>query len=62
MRELYWQSWASIFAFIITLIFLWVPGPYAIGAFTFIAQPLFVTAFLGYCYEVYKDLRRSKVL
>ncbi len=62
MNELGWESWAAITAFAISLIFIWVPGPYAMGAFTFIAQPLFLVAFLGYAVKVVRDLHRQKVL
>ena len=62
MSELRWEAWAAILAFVISLVYIWVPGPYAMGAFTFIAQPLFVLAFLGYAVKVLRELRRREVL
>jgi len=38
------------------------PGPYLTGAFTFIAQPLFALAILGYAQKVFRDLQSRKVL
>jgi hypothetical protein len=32
------------------------------GAFTFIAQPLFLVAFLGYAVKVLRDLRRRDLI
>ena len=62
MRELRWEAWAALLAFVISLVFIWVPGPYAMGAFTFIAQPLFLLAFLGYAVKVLRELRRREVI
>lgn len=62
MRLLRWESWAAILAFLISLVYIWVPGPYPMGAFTFIAQPLFVVAFLSYAYKVLRDLSRQDVV
>ena len=41
---------------------MWSPGPYWMGAFTFLAQPLFLVAGVGYAVKVVRDLRRHKVL
>jgi hypothetical protein len=62
MKELHWEAWAALLAFLISLVFIWVPGPYAMGAFTFIAQPLFVLAFFGYAVKVFGELRSREVL
>jgi hypothetical protein len=62
MKELHWEAWAALLAFAISLVFIWVPGPYAMGAFTFIAQPLFLLAFLGYAAKVFRELRSREVL
>ena len=62
MSEFRWEAWAALLAFAISLVYIWVPGPYAMGAFTFIAQPLFVLAFLGYTVKVVRELRQHKVL
>jgi hypothetical protein len=52
MKDLRWESWAAIVAFLICLGYLWVPSPYLMAAFTFIAQPLFLVAMLGYVVKV----------
>jgi hypothetical protein len=62
MSELHWESWAALLAFAISLVYIWAPVPYAMGAFTFIAQPLFLVAFLGYAVKVFRELRQRKVL
>jgi hypothetical protein len=62
MISLRWESWAAILAFAIALVYVWVPGPYPMGAFTFIAQPLFLLALLSYSIKVYRDLRSRDVV
>ena len=62
MSELRWEALATILAFIITLGYTLYPGPYLTGAFTFIAQPLFALAILGYAQKVLRDLKSRKVL
>jgi hypothetical protein len=62
MSELKWEAWATILAFIITLGFTISPIPYLMGAFTFIAQPLFVLAMLSYGQKVIRDLKKRKVM
>jgi hypothetical protein len=62
MINLRWESWAAILAFAITLAYVWVPGPYAMGAFTFIAQPLFLLALVSYGIKVIRDLRSRNVV
>jgi hypothetical protein len=62
MSELRWEAWATILAFIITLGYTLYPLPYLMGAFTFIAQPLFALAILGYAQKVLRDLQSRKVL
>jgi hypothetical protein len=52
MSELRWELRAATVAFLISLGYIWVPGPYLMGAFTFIAQPLFLMAMLGYAVKV----------
>jgi hypothetical protein len=61
MSELRWEAVAAILAFSITLGYTLHPGPYLTGAFTFIAQPLFVLAILGYAQKVWRDLHSRKV-
>ncbi|MBE7492593.1 MAG: hypothetical protein HS108_12660 [Planctomycetes bacterium] len=53
---------AAAVAFLITALYAVDPGPYAMAAFVFLAQPLFVIAGAGYAYRVWKDLRGRKVL
>ena len=62
MSELRWEAWATLLAFIITLGYTIYPGPYFMGAFTFIAQPLFFLAILGYAQKVFRDLKKRKVI
>ena len=62
MTNLRWESWAAILAFAISLVYIWVPGPYPMGAFTFIAQPLFLLALVSYGIKVFRDLRSRKVV
>jgi len=58
MRLLRWESFCAIVAFALTLIFILVPGPYAMALFTFVAQPLFVIVAIGYLRKVRADLRQ----
>ena len=62
MISLRWESWAAILAFAIALVYVWVPGPYPMGAFTFIAQPLFLLALVSYSVKVFRDLRSREVV
>jgi hypothetical protein len=62
MTHLRWEAWATAVALMIALVYIWVPGPYPMGAFTFIAQPLFVLAFLSYAIKVLRDLRKKEVV
>jgi hypothetical protein len=62
MTNLRWESWAVILAFAISLVYIWVPGPYPMGAFTFIAQPLFLLALVSYGIKVFRDLRSREVV
>ena len=62
MNELRVETWSAIIAFAITLIYVWSPGPYPMGAFTFIAQPLYVVALVSYALKVWRDLKNNKVL
>lgn len=57
MRLLRWEAMCAIVAFALTLVFILVPGPYAMAVFTFIAQPLFVIVAIGYLVKVRADLR-----
>ena len=62
MITLRWESWAAILAFAIALVYVWSPGPYPMGAFTFIAQPLFLLALVSYGIKVFRDLRTRDVV
>jgi len=62
MINLRWESWAAILAFAISLVYIWVPGPYPMGAFTFIAQPLFLLALVSYGIKVFRELRSRDVV
>ena len=58
MRLLQWEAWCAIVAFLLTLAFILVPGPYAMALFTFVAQPLFAIVAIGYLLKVRADLRQ----
>ena len=62
MRHLRWEAWATAVALVIALVYIWVPGPYPMGAFTFIAQPLFFLALLSYVIKVLRELRKKDVV
>jgi hypothetical protein len=62
MSHLLWEAWATTVAFVITLVYIWLPGPFAMGAFTFIAQPLFFLALLSYVIKVLRELRKKEVV
>lgn len=62
MRELHWESWAVMLGLGISLVFILAPGPFEMGAFTFIAQPLIGIAALSYAAKVLKDLRSRDIL
>jgi hypothetical protein len=57
MRLLRWESWCAVIAFVMTLAFVLVPGPYEMAVFTFLAQPLFSIAAASYLWKVFLDLR-----
>jgi len=60
MRLLNWEAWCAILAFVMTAVFILVPGPYPMALFTFIAQPLFAIAAAGYIVKVVKDLVKHR--
>ena len=62
MINLRWESWAAILAFAISLVYVWDPGPFPMGAFTFIAQPLFLLALVSYGIKVFRELRSRDVV
>ena len=62
MRQLQWEAWVAIMAFVIALVYIWVPGPYPMGAFTFIAQPLFLLALVSYAVKVLRELRKKDIV
>ena len=62
MNELRWEAYGTSIAALISLVFIWHPGPYAMGAFTFIAQPLFGVTIASYGWKVLRELREKRVL
>jgi hypothetical protein len=62
MRLLQWEAFLAILGFVLTGLFILVPGPYPMALFTFIAQPLFAMAAIGYIYKVIVDLTKHKDL
>jgi hypothetical protein len=61
MRLLRWEAMCAIVAFTLTLVFILVPGPYAMAIFTFIAQPLFAIVAIGYLLKVKADLHKRGI-
>jgi hypothetical protein len=63
MRELRSEAWGVLLAFAITLAFnFWPTNPYLMGAFTFVAQPLFVLAAASYLWKVLRGFRKQRIL
>lgn len=62
MTELRLPALSVTLGSLISLIYVWSPGPYAMGAFTFIAQPLFIVGILSYGISVVRDLKKRGVL
>ena len=62
MTELKAEAVGLIIAMIITLGYTVSPGPYWMGAFTFVAQPLFGLVALGYLWRVMRDLKSKGLL
>ncbi|HEU0124465.1 MAG TPA: hypothetical protein VFQ91_28300 [Bryobacteraceae bacterium] len=62
MRLLRWESWCAILAFFLTLVYVWLPGPYPMAIFTFVAQPLFAAAGIRYLVQVFREARRGRIL
>jgi hypothetical protein len=47
---------------LLPLAFVLLPGPYKMAVFTFLAQPLFAIAAIGYLLKVLAELRHYKVM
>lgn len=62
MKELYLEAWCTINALLITLAYTIYPGPYCMGAFTFIAQPLFLLCIVSYSIKALRVLRKNKII
>ena len=62
MRLLQWEVCCAIFGFVLTLVFIIVPGPYPIALFIFIAQPLLAIAAIGDLGKVIADLQKHRSL
>jgi len=62
MRLLRWECWCACIAFVMTLVFVLIPGPYEMAVFTFLAQPLFAIAAVSYLSKVLADLRNRGVV
>jgi len=62
MRLLRSECWCAMIAFLMTLVFVLVPGPYYMAIFTFVAQPLFAIAAISYLRKVFLELRSRKVM
>lgn len=62
MTELRAEALGLIVALVITLTYTIYPGPYPMGAFTFVAQPLFGLVALGYIWRVIRDLKSKGLM
>jgi len=62
MRLLRWEAFCAIIGFVLTQVFILKPGPYPMALFTFIAQPLFALAAIGYLVKVIADLQKHRDL
>jgi len=62
MRLLRWECGCALIAFVMTLAFVLVPGPYEMAIFTFLAQPLFGIAAVSYLAKVVADLRSRRAV
>ena len=56
------EALGLIVALLITLVYTLDPTPYAMGAFTFVAQPLFGIVALGYIWRVIRDLKSKGLM
>jgi len=54
--------WATVAGVLLSLVLFLRPGPYTVTMFMAVAQPLLVVGFVLFLLEVYRDLRRRKVL
>ncbi|MEM9379851.1 MAG: hypothetical protein AAGB93_07855 [Planctomycetota bacterium] len=55
------EALMALVASLITLVHLWVDDPYAMGAYVFVAQPLYLVAALFYLTHVVRRLRAGDV-
>jgi hypothetical protein len=60
VRLLRWEASCAILGFVLTQVFILVPGPYPMALFTFVAQPLFAIAAIGYIVKVISDLKKHQ--
>ena len=58
MRLLRWEAMCAVVAFVLTLAFILVPGPYAMALFTLIAQPHLAIVANAYLVKLSADLRK----
>ena len=56
------EAYMVIIATLISLAHMWIDSPYLMGAFVFVAQPLFLIAGLYYLRHVVRDLIRREAL
>ena len=54
--------WATVAGVLLSLLLFVRPGPYEVTVFMVVAQPLLVAGFVLFLLQVYRDLRRRKVL
>ncbi|MCH2110949.1 MAG: hypothetical protein MK135_16650 [Polyangiaceae bacterium] len=54
------EAYLTFVASVITVVYLWSNNPWVMGAFTFVAQPLFACSILFYAIAVLKDMKAEE--
>lgn len=62
MKNFRTESWYVLVGMIISLLYIFIPNPYLMFAFIFVAQPLFLVAVFLVIREILRDLKTQKVL
>jgi hypothetical protein len=62
MKNFRTESWYVLVGMIISLLYIFIPNPYLMFAFIFVAQPLFLVAVFLVIKEILRDLKTQKVL
>ena len=62
MRNFRTEAWYVLVGITISLLYIFIPNPFLMFAFIFIAQPLFIAAVFLVVREIIRDLKTQKVL